>query len=155
MRWEKDSERRVTREEEGRKAACRRTVAAPHFDPRRRGRARLFLLPITARQLDMYHMLSRLAGSHVKSNLRLFSTPAAPPHSPAVLSTVLPTAVDTSSPEFIERAAAMAVLEKDLAALRKVVEAGGGEQAQAKARKAGKLLVRERCALLFFLGGMK
>lgn len=57
---------------------------------------------------------------------------------------VLPTAVDTSSPEFKERADAMKVLEDELTTLLSKIELGGGEKARARAKKAGKLLVRER-----------
>ena len=57
---------------------------------------------------------------------------------------VLPTAVDVSSPEFKERADAMKVLEDELTTLLSKIELGGGEKARARAKKAGKLLVRER-----------
>jgi hypothetical protein len=68
------------------------------------------------------------------------------PSSPSILSTVLPTSIDTTSVEFQERAAAMNVLEEDLKRLLRVVEEGGGAKAREKVRKAGngKLLVRER-----------
>lgn len=57
---------------------------------------------------------------------------------------VLPTAVDSSSPEFKERAEAMKVLEDELTTLLSKIELGGGDKARARAKKAGKLLVRER-----------
>jgi len=63
------------------------------------------------------------------------------------LSTMMPpltSAVSTTSPEFLERAAAMDALvhqlEADLAAVRE----GGGPKAQQKMKSKGKLLPRER-----------
>ncbi|KAL8292632.1 hypothetical protein RQP46_001244 [Phenoliferia psychrophenolica] len=84
---------------------------------------------------------ARALANPTSTSLRTLSTT---PHSPAVLSTVLPTAIDRTSPEFLERAAAMQALEDDLAALRTQVELGGGDKARARAKKSGKLLVRER-----------
>lgn len=93
---------------------------------------------------------ARPLAAHARPVARMLSTT---PHSPAVLSTVLPTAVDRTSPEFVERAAAMAALEADLAALRTKVELGGGDKARARAKKSGKLLVRERCVSGFTVTG--
>lgn len=58
---------------------------------------------------------------------------------------VLPTAIDTTSPEFKERAQAMKELEDDLVSKLQKIELGGGEKARRKVKeKEGKLLVRER-----------
>lgn len=61
---------------------------------------------------------------------------------------VLPSLVDTSAPTFEERAAQMAQKEDELRAMWGKVCLGGGERARAKAKQAGKLLVRERCVLV-------
>lgn len=65
---------------------------------------------------------------------------------PRSLTTTLPTAVDCTTPEFIQRQSDMKLLEIELANLLQVVHQGGGTKAIAKVRAAGrgKLLVRER-----------
>lgn len=75
----------------------------------------------------------------------------APPHSRSLATSpspypVLRSSVDTSSPDFIQRAQAMAALEADLAALLAKVEDGGGEKARQRVAKSGrgKMLVRQR-----------
>ena len=59
---------------------------------------------------------------------------------------VLPSAIDPTSTEFLRRKEDMATLERELATALGVVKQGGGECAIAKVRAAGngKLLVRER-----------
>ncbi|SCZ93627.1 BZ3500_MvSof-1268-A1-R1_Chr6-3g08781 [Microbotryum saponariae] len=57
---------------------------------------------------------------------------------------VLSTAIDTSDPEFKERAEAMQVVEQEMQTLLRTIENGGGEKAKQKVKAAGKLLVRER-----------
>ncbi|SGY16646.1 BQ5605_C012g06938 [Microbotryum silenes-dioicae] len=57
---------------------------------------------------------------------------------------VLSTAIDTSDPEFKERAEAMLVVEQEMQTLLRTIENGGGEKAKQKVKAAGKLLVRER-----------
>lgn len=70
-----------------------------------------------------------------------------------LLATTLPTAVDPTSAEFIERASAMRVLEDELRTNLHAVYQGGGAKARAKVRQAGngKLLVRERYIQLYHL----
>ena len=59
---------------------------------------------------------------------------------------VLPSAIDPTSTEFLQRKEDMATLERELAIALGVVKKGGGDKAIAKVRAAGngKLLVRER-----------
>ena len=59
---------------------------------------------------------------------------------------VLPSAIDPTSTEFLQRKEDMATLERELATALGVVKRGGGDRAIAKVRAAGngKLLVRER-----------
>lgn len=59
---------------------------------------------------------------------------------------VLPTLIDPASEEFADRAGQMQQKEDELREKWGKVLAGGGERAQKKAKDAGKLLVRERCA---------
>ncbi|BGP23650.1 hypothetical protein JCM10295v2_002551 [Rhodotorula toruloides] len=67
-----------------------------------------------------------------------------PPVSSSHAFPVLPSIVDPTSDEFVERAAQMKEKEDELRGLWGKVLDGGGHKAQAKAKKAGKLLVRER-----------
>lgn len=84
-------------------------------------------------------------------SLSTSSSSIRPPPSSSILSSILPTAIDTSTIEFKERASAMEILEKDLIRMLGVIHLGGGEKAIAKVRKTkGKLLVRERYVLLFY-----
>ncbi|KAM0746264.1 carboxyl transferase [Meredithblackwellia eburnea MCA 4105] len=63
-------------------------------------------------------------------------------------STVLPTAINTSSPDFIQKKDQMQKLENQLNSLRTKIQQGGSPKARDKAKKAGKLLVRERIQAL-------
>lgn len=95
-------------------------------------------------------MLNR-ASNRLSGSLRLRAAhnavrPTTSPHRRAVHSfPVLPTAIDTTSSEFQERAQAMKELESDLLAKLQKIELGGGEKARRKVKEnAGKLLARER-----------
>jgi 3-methylcrotonyl-CoA carboxylase beta subunit len=62
--------------------------------------------------------------------------------------TVLPSAIDTRSPEFARNAAAMTALVADLREKLDVAMRGGSEEARARHSARGKLLARERVDLL-------
>src|SRR3989441_10989462 len=62
--------------------------------------------------------------------------------------TVLPSAIDTRSPEFARNAAAMKALVADLREKLGVAMRGGSEEARARHSARGKLLARERVDLL-------
>ncbi|GAA5855236.1 hypothetical protein JCM9279_007516 [Rhodotorula babjevae] len=80
------------------------------------------------------------ARSSLSSLARRPATQPAHPHAFPVLTSL----VDTNSATFEERAGQMKELEDELRAMWGKVALGGGERARAKAKKAGKLLVRER-----------
>jgi hypothetical protein len=129
----------ISRFETGRAPSYRKSGEAQTLRPSTRPASTHTAAPPTMLQRTLHTSLRRLSPLH-----RALSTL---PPSPSILSTVLPTSVDTTSAEFLERAAAMKVLEDDLKRLLRVVEEGGGAKAREKVRKAGngKLLVRERC----------
>lgn len=86
-------------------------------------------------------MLSILTQPRTARYVRLFSSTA----NRLLASHVLPTAIDTSSVEFKQRAEDMKVLEDQLQALLLENQSHpSGERARERVHKAGKLLVRER-----------
>ena len=61
---------------------------------------------------------------------------------------VLPSRIETSSPDFAANLARMNELEDELSAALAIARAGGGENAQKRQREQGKLPVRERIDIL-------
>lgn len=112
---------------------------------------------LTATMLSRTTRLIQRTHSHAHralSSTRSLSSPLAalrPPVSSSHAFPVLPSLVDPSSEEFVERAEQMREKERELRAMWGKVLMGGGEKAQGKAKKAGKLLVRERSALSVYL----
>ena len=84
------------------------------------------------------------ARSSLSSLARRPATQPAHPHAFPVIASL----VDTASTTFEERAGQMKEREDELRAMWGKVALGGGERARTKAKKAGKLLVRERCVLI-------
>lgn len=62
--------------------------------------------------------------------------------------TVLPTALDTASPEYAANRTVMLAKLDELAAEHTKAQAGGGDKYVARHRSRGKLLARERIELL-------
>lgn len=57
---------------------------------------------------------------------------------------VLPTSIDTASPEFQQRKSDMDQLENELKQTLIKIQQGGGERAREKLKKSGKMTARER-----------
>lgn len=112
------------------------------------------MLSRTSRLLQRSHSRALSSSARAPSPLAAAVAqrpPVAPSARPLAASNafpVLPSLVDPTSDEFVERARQMRDKEDELRQLWGKVLAGGGEKAQAKAKKAGKLLVRERWARL-------
>ena len=63
-------------------------------------------------------------------------------------SSVLPSLVSRSSPEFQEKTRSMGALVEDLESKLAAARQGGGPKASARMKSKGKLLPRERCGRL-------
>ncbi|KAK4053538.1 hypothetical protein OIV83_001706 [Microbotryomycetes sp. JL201] len=86
-----------------------------------------------------------LGRGRVRPAARLAATTASTPARRYTSSyPVLPTNVDTRSPEFAERKADMDKVQQELRDMLAMVEQGGGQKARDKVKKSGKLLARER-----------
>lgn len=84
----------------------------------------------------------------IRQVYKLFSTLSLPPVRYRAFHNVLPSFVSTSSPDFVERAAAMDLLVSELEDKLANARLGGGSAAVEKMRSKGKKIPRERLALL-------